>query len=170
MVLGVQTALKGVHDHLHRDPGNTNVRRLYASLLLRSGDFVNAKKEYEKLVRAPSPDALSLNNLAWLMQQDDPHQALNLARRAVSLEPSSANFQDTLGWIELSQSDPKGAMGPLKRAHELSPDDAQISYHLARALDANGARAPAKALLQSAVAHGGFAEIDQAKTLLASWR
>ena len=169
-VLGKDLALKSLHGWLDHNPDKVAVRRQYAILLLRFGDFGNARTQYEQIIKAQPLDALSLNNLAWLVQADDPARALDLATRAVKQDPNSPDFLDTLGWMQLKRSDPRNALTSLQQAHQRRPSDPQLSYHLALALDANGARGAAKSLLQQAIAQGGFADLNAAKKLLASWR
>ena len=54
-------------------------------------------------------------------------------------------------------------------ALNLRPDDPEISYHLALAFEASGARAQSQTILQTLVKRGGsFGDLDAAKDLLAS--
>jgi len=119
-------------------------------------------------VQEDSSDAVSLNNLSWLVVKDDPGRALALAQRAVKIDPSSANNLDTLGSMQMGRSDFKGAVASLQKAHGLAPDDAGISYHFALALEGSGQSAQAQTLLQALVKRGGFSDLDAAKNLLAS--
>lgn len=168
-VLGKDVALRSLKEWLKRHPGDLLARRQYAVLLLWFGDFANAKTQYEQLVRDHPDDAFALNNLSWLVVKDDPVRSLKLAQRAVKQVPTSPDFLDTLGCMQLNQSDRKGALSSLQQAHRLKPMDAEISYHLALALDANGSRAAAKAVLSLAVAQAGFSDIENARRLLTSW-
>ena len=109
-------------------------------------------------------------SLASLLEKDDPARALEVAERALKLAPDEPDFLDAVGQLRLNQGDGAGALTALNRAHQLKPDDPQVSYHFAMALGVNGRRAEAKAMLQGAVEQGGFAELDDAKALLAVWR
>jgi Flp pilus assembly protein TadD len=92
-----------------------------------------------------------------------------LALQAVKQQPTSPDFLDTLGCMQMRTSDFKAALDSLNQAHRLRMGDPEISYHLVLALDANGARTQAKPLLAAAVAQGGFADLEPARKLLASW-
>ena len=59
-------------------------------------------------------------------------------------------------------------MASLQKAHEMIPDNPEISYRLAVALEANGQGERSQALLQDLVKRGGFSNLDAAKNLLAS--
>lgn len=161
-------ALKSIDDYLARNPNDKLARKQQALLLLGFGELSRAKTLYEQLVRDDPKDALALNNLAWLVVQEDPRRALGLAQNAVKADPALANYLDTLGTMQLNRSDFQGAVVSLQRAHELSPDNADFAYHLALALEASGATAQSQALLQVLVKRGGFGDLEAAKNLLAS--
>jgi len=167
--LGKDLALKSLNDWLVRHPASTLVKSQYAVLLLGFGELAKARVQYEQLVLDEPNNALSLNNLAWLIASTDPKRSLALAQRAVKQDPSSAHYLDTLGWLQLKQSDNKDALASLQQAHQRAPSDPEISYHLALALAATGARSVAIPILQAAVTRGGFSEVGSAKTLLARW-
>jgi len=161
-------ALKSIADYLARNPGDKLAKKQQALLLMGFGELSQAKTLYEQLVRDDPKDALALNNLAWLVVQEDPRRALGLAQGAVKANPALANYLDTLGTMQLNRSDFQGAVVSLQRAHDLAPDNADFAYHLALALEATGATAQSQALLQLLVRRGGFNDLEAAKNLLAS--
>jgi Flp pilus assembly protein TadD len=78
---------------------------------------------------------------------------------------------DSLGWLKVQQKDVAGGLPYLQRAHNLDPQDASITYHLVVALDANGKRNDARALLKTLLAgKTQFAEQQDAQRLAANWR
>jgi Flp pilus assembly protein TadD len=69
------------------------------------------------------------------------------------------------------QKDSAGGLVLLQRAHALKPQDGQITYHLAVALDANAKRDAARALLKPLLASGAkFEELPDALRLASAWR
>ncbi len=166
--LDKELALKSLSDYAARHPANALVKKQYAVLLLGFGELAKARTEYERLVREYPSDDISLNNLAWLVVRDDPGRALALAQRAVKANPASANYLDTLGSMQMNRSDNKGAAVSLQKAHDLLPEDPEISYHLALALEACGNGAQSQAILQALVKRGGFGDMEAAKNLLTS--
>jgi len=168
-VLGKDVALKSLNSWLQTHPDDLLVRRQLAVLTLGFGDLPSAKAQYEQLVHDHPDDAMALNNLAWLVVKSDPTRSLALAQRAVKQVPTSPDYLDTLGCMQLGRSDKKGALASFQVAHRSRPEDPVISYHLALALEANGARADAKSVLSAAVEQGGFADLENARRLLASW-
>lgn len=166
--LDKDVALKSLSDYSAAHPDNKLVRKQYALLLLGFGELAKAKTAYEQLVREDGNDALALNNLSWLVVKDDPRRSLSLAQRAVKADPSSANFLDTLGTMQMNQGDFKAAAASLQKAHELQPDNPEISYRQAVALEATGQTGQSQAILRALVKRGGFSDLDAAKNLLAS--
>jgi Tfp pilus assembly protein PilF len=166
--LDKDVALKSLGDYLAHHPANKLVKKQNALLLLSFGELDKARTQYERLVGDDPTDALALNNLSWLVVKDDPRRALALAQRAVKAAPASPNYLDTLGCMQMNQSDIKGAVASLQKAHEFGPDDPEISYHFALALEASGKGAQSQAILQALVKRGGFGDLDAAKNLLAS--
>jgi tetratricopeptide (TPR) repeat protein len=163
-----QTALQIMSDYVAHHPGNKPAKKQYALLLLGFGDLPKAKELYEQFAAQDPKDALSLNNLSWLVVQDDPRRALALAQAAVRIAPGFANYLDTLGSMQMNTGDYKGAVVSLQKANALAPDNAEFAYHLALALEAAGEGGQSQVLLQTLVKRGGFGELDAAKTLLAS--
>jgi len=163
-----QTALQIMSDYVAHHPGNKPVKKQYALLLLGFGDLPKAKELYEQFAAQDPKDALSLNNLSWLVVQDDPRRALALAQAAVKIAPGFANYLDTLGSMQMNTGDYKAAVVSLQKANALAPDNAEFAYHLALALEAAGEGSQSQVLLQRLVKRGGFGELEAAKTLLAS--
>ena len=161
-------ALRSLGNYASTHPQNKLVKKQYAILLLGFGELDKARAAYEKLVRDDPSDAVGLNNLAWLVVKDDPTRALSLAQRAVKADPSSANYLDTLGTMQMNRSDFKNAIASLQKAHDMVPDSPEVAYHLAVALEAGGQREQSQLLLQGLVKRGGFGDLDAAKTMLAS--
>jgi len=161
-------ALKSLSDYSAAHPGNKLIKKQQAILFLTFGELPKARAAYEQLVRDDPNDAVALNNLSWLVVKDDPRRSVSLAQRAVKADPSSANNLDTLGTMQMNQSDFKGAVLSLQKAHDMQPDNPEISYRLAVALEASGQGAQSQAILQALVKRGGFNDLDAAKNLLAS--
>jgi len=168
--LGKDIALASLRSWIAQHHDNLLARRQFALTLLRFHDLKGARTQYEQLVREHPDDALALNNLSWLVMNEAPARALDLAKRAVKLLPASPECWDTLGCMQLRQSDAKSALSSLRRAHQLRDSDPEITFHLATALDANGARADARALLSTVASRDDFADRESAQRLLKIWR
>jgi Flp pilus assembly protein TadD len=66
----------------------------------RMGDLKNAAKAYERALNLKPDYPSALNNLGFLLAttESNTSRAVDLCRRAVDLQPKSANFRDSLGW------------------------------------------------------------------------
>jgi putative PEP-CTERM system TPR-repeat lipoprotein len=155
---------------LSKNPRDFDVRREYASLLLQSGDRTAAQKEFETLLKRRPEDPVVLNDLAWILQDDDLPRALSLGALAAKIVPSSPTILDTLGWMKFKAGEQPKALALLKRAHDLATGDGEIAYHFAVALASVGRKGEAKSLLQSIIQKNvEFADKDEARGVLASW-
>jgi len=161
-------ALKSLSAYAAAHPADKLVKKQQAILLLGYGELEKARAAYEQLVRDDPADGVALNNLSWLVVKDDPRRALSLAQRAVKADPSSASYLDTLGTMQMNQTDFKAAVVSLRKAHDMAPDNPTIAYHLAVVLEGTGEGAQSQALLQALVKRGGFGDLEAAKSLLAS--
>jgi Flp pilus assembly protein TadD len=159
-----------VNDWLKTHPNDVEVRNFDAGWLMASGDTAGARAAYESLLAMRPNDPVALNNLASLLQKQDPARALALATTAARIAPASAPIADTLGWTKHLRGDPQGALPLLQHAHELQSEDPAISYHLAVVLRDSGKQAEAKTLLQTTLAKSPkFDGVEEAKKLLATW-
>ncbi|MEJ2222017.1 MAG: M48 family metalloprotease [Desulfobacterales bacterium] len=92
---------KVIARELQKSPDNPNLYRLLGDLYYNRKDYEGVKYAYEKALELRLQDPHVLNNLAWLyatceiQSLRDPARALNLAKLAVQIEPSSYIF-DTL--------------------------------------------------------------------------
>jgi len=103
----------------------------------RRGDNATAIGIYEQLVEQNPDDALALNNLAWLLKEQNLPRATALAERATQIQPESAAVLDTYGWLLHLQGDKTRAIDYLEQALALAPDQEDIQQNLeaARAAD-----------------------------------
>lgn len=126
-----------------------------------------ATTRLEALLKQWPDDIGALNNLALIYQQEKNPQALPVAQKAAALAPANPSVLDTLGWIQVSQGNPKDAVTVLQKATTLSPDTPTIRYHLAVALNNAGDKATARKELEKLLASKkSFGNIDDAKALL----
>ena len=86
--------------------------------------------EHYRKALAQSNDVIALNNLAWLLIEKQPEEALALATKAHELAPRSGEVSDTLGWIHYRRGAYLDAERALAQAEQQSPGNAQIKYHL----------------------------------------
>lgn len=99
-----------------------------------------AEKAYLAALQINPNLPLANNNLAWIyaVNKGDSPQALIFARKAVNLEPNTAVFQDTLGWVLRSQGKLAESESILLKASQMKPESAETYFHLGKVyLDQN---------------------------------
>ena len=91
-----------------------------------------AIEQYRKALAIAPKDAITLNNLAWLLSEDPRKldEALPLAARAVEVAPDVPSMIDTLGWIHYRRGSYPEAEKALVRAADREPRNALMQYHL----------------------------------------
>ena len=135
---------------------NPNVRQARFALgnwYLQRSNYERATPHYEALVElSRRENAVLLNNLAWIYQQTGDERALATAREAHTLAPDNTAITDTLGWIELQAGNIDNALDLLASAAAAAPDDPEIQYHYAAALNEAGETHEARERLERALA------------------
>lgn len=112
------------------DPQSAGPWVALADLQLGRGEETLAEASYRKaLARNPS-HVSAMNNLAWLIRETSPDEALSLSTEAVQLAPNSAAVIDTHGWILHLAGRHREAADALRKASRLAPENADIANHL----------------------------------------
>ncbi len=112
--------------------------------------YDKAQAQYEAVLAAAPVEPTALNNLAWLYSRHGDKRARDLAIAAYRRAPTPQTT-DTLGWALESIGEHATALPFLEQAAASLPEDMEVQYHLAAALQASGATARAKTLLQQIV-------------------
>ena len=119
----------------------------------RSGDKGAALDYYRTALKYDTKNISALNNLAYLLVDNfgEVKEALNYAMDAYRLQPNDPRIMDTLGYVLVKNDRPKEAINLLEKAHQLLPDVAAVSIHLATAKIQVGEKESARALLQQII-------------------
>lgn len=150
-----------------KNADDRRAHHLLASSYLTDDRLDDAMREYEKLLAAEPKNVGVLNNLAWIYQQKQNPKAAGLAAEAYQLAPEVAAVADTYGWILVRSGQTVQGLAMLQKANRLSPQDPEVSYHLAYALNASGKKDEARQMLKGLVEDGkAFRYLNDAKTLL----
>jgi len=133
----------------------------------RAGQTAAATVTYEALLARRPDDPILLNNLAQLLTARDAPRAVALARRAVELAPTDADFLDTLGWLLVATDAADEGLRHLREARSRAADNPTHAYHLALALERLGRAAEARREVDEALASGrDFPEREAARALV----
>jgi tetratricopeptide (TPR) repeat protein len=135
-----------------KNPGNMRAALIAGNLLVNSRKIDQARDVYEKHLSARPESAPVLNNLAvlYLDNLNQPERALELARKARKLEPTSPAIADTLGWVLFNRKEYAEALELFKESAAKFPKVGEIQYHLGLANQALGHTEAARAAFQAA--------------------
>jgi putative PEP-CTERM system TPR-repeat lipoprotein len=163
---------------IEREPDATAALAQLSQVDLAAGRTEQARERLEAVVRRAPLDAVSLNNLAWLLaERGDAEQvarAIELAERSWLLLPTPESA-DTLGYALFRSGRVAEALPLLREAAAMSMASAApnrgITYRFARALKETGARDEAIGALQPILADAtAFPERAEAERLMADLR
>jgi|GEM_PF-1212621 len=140
-------ALVIIDDWLAAHPDEAAAWLLQGKVQLAAGDAAKAQQSFEWVLKFDPDNLQALNNLAWLLREQDTGQARKYAERAVELAPDYIN-QDTLGVILLRLGENERAEQLLREAFGEHPQSVAVRFHLAEALAGLERGAEARSLLQ----------------------
>ncbi len=101
-----------------------------AQVLSQGGQTEKAAAIYGQLLKIKPDSSISCNNLAWLLATcaepkfRNPSQAMELAGKAVALEPQNGIYWNTLGVAQYRAGDWAGAIESLRKSDELTGETA----------------------------------------------
>ena len=134
-------------------PNNVVPHLQLALLYDTTGKKTDARPVYEQILRIQPDNAVALNNLAFMLADNDTDldQALTMAQRAKQQRPNDANVSDTLGWIYIKKNLPDSAISIFRELVKNEPERAMYRYHFAMALYQKGDRESAKREVEAAL-------------------
>jgi tetratricopeptide (TPR) repeat protein len=146
----LDNARQRLNDILSKDKSNTTARQWLGDIDTLRGQQDSAIKHFREVVAADSSNAEAYNNLAYLLIDQQPDEALKFAQRAVELAPDRPAYADTLGWALYRKGLYDAAIQYLKRA-TAEKGDAVWTYHLAMAYAKSGDLATGRRILRTAL-------------------
>ena len=94
---------------------------------------------YEGLIQSDKNDVQALNNYSYSLVERNIqlNKALDMAKKAIDLEPDNAAYLDTIGWIYYKMDNIEKALSFIRKSVELDNDNAVVLEHLGDVLIAN---------------------------------
>jgi tetratricopeptide (TPR) repeat protein len=151
-------------------PDNTVVLATLALTLDTAGRKQEARLAYEQCLKIDPRNAVALNNLAYLLAENngDLEMALTYAQRSKQLLPQLNEIADTLGWIYLKKGLTDSAIEQFRDIVTKQPSHSTYRYHLGMAYAQKGDRLKAIQELNGALKNSPPKdESDKIKQLLA---
>jgi putative PEP-CTERM system TPR-repeat lipoprotein len=162
----VDDALKAVTDWLAKHPDDLDATQQAADIDIALKRYDEAATNLRRVLDKQPHNAVALNNLAWVYQQQGDKRAQPMAEQAYILSPSGQTA-DTLGWILVSDGNAAQGMPLLRQAAAQAGSDPRILYHYGVALKDSGNRDEAIKVLNAVVANKAeFREKAEAQKLL----
>ena len=121
-----------VKELLRAEPNNAGALNTLAGIKQQKGLTGEAINYYKRAIDASPNLVPALNNLAWMLKDSRPKDALAYSKRAAELAPNSAAVLDTYGWILHLNGQNDEAIRYIDRALELAPNNADIKSHRAK--------------------------------------
>lgn len=134
-----------------------------ASAYEAGGRLADAEGEYRRMLARDPLNASAMNSLGYMLADRGLRlpEALDLAERAVRIEPDNPAYLDTLGWALYKLGRASEAVAPLERAAAALAGSSVVQDHLGDALARVGKTAAAIAAWERALAGDGE-QIDRA--------
>jgi predicted Zn-dependent protease len=133
-----------IRDH----PADATLQGLMAQQFQQKKDYPNAVVRYRAVLEIDPENAISLNNLAWILAEGGDPKAREYAERAFRVAPFNPSVVDTYGWTLVRTGDVTRGTQLLRLAHNLTPADSEIRMHYGRALVKSGDKEAAKRVLE----------------------
>jgi tetratricopeptide (TPR) repeat protein len=158
---------------LKKNPDSIDAIVGLAILLQMNERYEESGKLYEKAIQIKSDELIALNNLAWIMSEEQGKyvQALELVERGLEQEPDYIDLIDTRGVIYSRLGKHQNAIQDFKKCISMYPENfpalAATHFHLAKALTALGQNKEAHSNIQKALElnnkFGGLSATDLAE-------
>lgn len=135
---------------LAREKDNRTARLWLADVESMRGQTEPAINLFREVVSTDTGNAEAYNNLAYLLIDRQPEEALKYAQKALELVPNHPAYCDTLGWALYRKGMYSAAVPYLQRA-AADKSDAVWAYHLAMAYAKAGDLTRGRSTLQAAM-------------------
>jgi tetratricopeptide (TPR) repeat protein len=151
----LQDSISALEDARKFLPDNIVILSTLGLVLDSAGKWPEARQVYSATLKMDPNNAVSLNNLAFLMAEHgdsgDLDTALTMAQKAKQMLPNLPEVSDTLGWIYLKKNLSGDAVDIFKDLVSKVPNSSTYHYHLAKAYAQQGDKVRAKSELQAAL-------------------
>lgn len=153
---------------IRQHPNDVGLATAQGQSRMSAKDYESAARWWRIALKASPDAAVLLNNLAWTLNQMKDPSALEVAEKAYKLAPDSAAIMDTLGTIRVARGDLDKGIDLISRAHQMAPNNAEVTLNLAKALLKAGRKQDAKTHLDALMKLPAEAPIrKEAQSLLA---
>ena len=162
-----EKAIARLQEWIAAHPNDLDTRYALASMLAAKKRPAEAVKAYKDILEQDGEQVVALNNLAFLLREQDVGSALGYAEKAYRLQPDLVEVQDTYATLLMDQGRTEQALRILRTAVQSPNATPAVHLHLAQAYVKAGNHTAARSVLETLVAQeSAFAEREQAVRLL----
>lgn len=138
-------------------PESRNTKHTLALIFDNNGNWRKSDSLFMSLISTDSTDAQAYNNFAFSLveRNDNLELALEMALISNRLQPKSAPYLDTLGWIYFKLEQPEKALEYIKESSVIDNTNPIILEHLADVLKSTDQIQKANLIYQQAIETGG---------------
>ena len=113
-------------------PDNERLIFLYASNLDKVNKWKQAKNLFLELLKKNPKDTYTLNYISYklALRNENLDYALNLIKKALTIDPENGYFLDTIGWVEFKRNNLEKSVFYLEKAKSLLPNSDEVLDHL----------------------------------------
>lgn len=160
-------AIASLEGWVEKFPQHIGLMAILGQAYLARNDSEKAGDIYKRILTLDTKSVLALNNLAWLLRQSDPQQALQYAERASAIAPEDPYVMATHATLLVANGKAAEGEQMLRKAVTLHPDNMQTKVDLGRLLIEIGKPGAAKPYLEAVIDSGASeALVTDAKALL----
>ena len=96
------------------------------------GRWQEAKPIFFKILEKKPNDSYTLNYISYklALKEEELDLALDLIKRALSIDPDNGYFLDTLGWVEFKRKNYSKAVFFLEKSVSILPKSFEVLDHL----------------------------------------
>tara|TARA_Y100001970_G_scaffold203108_1_gene247245 strand:- start:2477 stop:4042 length:1566 start_codon:yes stop_codon:yes gene_type:complete len=138
-------------------PGSRASKHTLAMIYDQNGSWIKSDSLYQELISTDSTDAQAYNNFAYSLveRNDNLELALEMSIIANRIQPKSAPYLDTLGWIYFKLEQYDKALEYIQASYSIDNTNPVIVEHLADILKATDQISKANLIYMEAIDIGG---------------
>ncbi|MEM7469004.1 MAG: tetratricopeptide repeat protein, partial [Pseudomonadota bacterium] len=121
-------ALNVLETRLNNNPQENNVKFVLADAHWKTGSTQKAVEHYRELLANQPSNPIILNNLAAVLTESAPAQALEYIERAYEQAPNAPSVLDTYAGLLISQNQFDRAKQMINKALEIAPGDNSVLF------------------------------------------
>jgi len=125
-------AEKSLKSAIYSEPDSRSAKHLLATVYNEMEEWNQLDSVYQSLIESDKSDSQALNNYSYMLAERgiDLKFALEMALRAVEVDPDNAAYYDTLGWIYYKMKNYNLAGNYIQKSLEIESNSPVVLEHM----------------------------------------